>query len=346
MSVSSLRGKDGKLIFRSNAHWFRVQNHRYQDQSFVYCPSIPGIPLSDGTTVHDVTEAHNRAYGSFFAKIKDKEADASLGVTIAQADKAKAMMIMRYQQVTEVMKGVKSRRAAKRLERDLQREFRVGFAGSKLLRKAANTHLEYIFGWKPLIGDFIQCFKVLGADPPLGYITGRGKSYKKTVTVHPKVSDVVTTEISEIVIRRSIGAIVEISNPNSWLLNRLGLLNPAPALWDCVPWSFVVNMFVNVNTMLKSVSDTVGLRCKDVSTTTSHVGHVSLSSRFYYYFNQNKYPEPATAQGTFRTKYRSIGGAIPPPMLELRCPELSVDTLLMASALAVQQAFRIAKLLR
>lgn len=346
LSHSSLRGKDGKILFRSNAHFMRRQNNTFRDQEFVNCPGIDGVPLSDGTTVHDVTEAHNRAYGSFFAKIKDKESDASLGVTFAQADQAKAMMITRYQQATEVMKGVKSRRKARRFVRDMQREFRPGFAGGKLLVKAANTHLEWIFGWKPLISDFCQVFKVLAADPPLGFITGRGKSYKETITVSPKIADCITTTVQEVVIKRSIGAIVEISNPNLWLLNKLGLLNPAPALWDLVPWSFVVNMFLNVNTMLKSIAATVGLRVKDVSVTTTHIGHVRISKRFYYFYGQNKYPTPATANGTYKTRYRSIGGPIPYPMVELRCPELNVDTLLMASALAIQQATRILKLLR
>lgn len=65
-----------------------------------------------------------------------------------------------------------------------------------------------------------------------------------------------------------ITGLVTVNNPNLLLLNKLGLLNPASIAWELVPYSFVLDWFANINTVLSQFTDFAGLNTDLVSYTT------------------------------------------------------------------------------
>jgi hypothetical protein len=66
-----------------------------------------------------------------------------------------------------------------------------------------------------------------------------------------------------------MGAEVHISNPNLYLANKLGFVNPAVIAWELVPFSFVVDWFVPVGNFLSQWTDFVGLSLQNGYTTKS-----------------------------------------------------------------------------
>jgi hypothetical protein len=67
-----------------------------------------------------------------------------------------------------------------------------------------------------------------------------------------------------------MSATVQVTNPNMFLANQLGFLNPALVAWELVPFSFVVDWFVNVGAVISSMTDFMGCTLKDPYHTDCH----------------------------------------------------------------------------
>lgn len=135
-------------------------------------------------------------------------------------------------------------------------------------KQFSNLWLEYSFGWKPLIDDIFGGLEVLSADLPYGKVRARAKYIERAT--FPGV--VPTRERWAVDYKTSvlIQSDVQVSNPNLFLLNQMGLINPLTVAWELTPWSFVVDWFVNVQQTLARVSDFAGLELTNSFTTVYH----------------------------------------------------------------------------
>lgn len=152
-------------------------------------------------------------------------------------------------------------------------------------RKASalgSNYLEFHFGWEPLMKDIENSFDLF-TDPMrdrLGMWV-RGAS-SATHTVPPDFAYMysINTERywkSSV----SIRARVKISNLDLYQANQLGLLNPAVLLWELVPFSFIVDWFVNVGDFLSSFNDFWGLDFQDAQ--TAHLLYHTEKDRYTGY---------------------------------------------------------------
>lgn len=138
----------------------------------------------------------------------------------------------------------------------------------KVSKNAGGLWLEYWLGWAPLIGDIGNAVQVLQSAPPWDKIHGTGSCYKTfnnsvTYPYFVRIVDSASTKVSV-----KLGAKVRCSNPNLFLANQLGFVNPASTAWELVPLSFVVNWFVNVQEFLDQFTTFVGLEIEHPYTTT------------------------------------------------------------------------------
>jgi hypothetical protein len=128
----------------------------------------------------------------------------------------------------------------------------------ELSRNAAGAILEHNFGWQPLIQDVYDSFEVLSQPLPGGKAYGSassGLSWERVQYDGPGGKD---WYVYNCVVRHQAYAEVYLTNPNLFLLNQLGLLNPAQIAWELIPFSFLVDWAFDVQNFLGSFTDFVG----------------------------------------------------------------------------------------
>lgn len=202
-------------------------------------------------------QAYNRAYQKF----KDKAYTQAANLTaIAEISKTRSMINKRMQQL---LKG------ATQLRNGRFREFLRTF-GVKALKKhqhklwsrpneASGLWLEYWMGWAPTIGDISNSIETLTKDVPPQKIRA-GSSVPLDNSNKMVSGDAIAT--TNIVGRGSvwINGLVEVTNPNLHLAQKLGLINVAKTVWETVRMSFLVDWFTNVGQVLGQFTDWVGLQ--------------------------------------------------------------------------------------
>lgn len=291
----------------------------------------------------------NRLAAKFTGKIKYDR--ASLGVTAFTWRSSLDMITKRLTDARGVLK-VGERNLKRRLE--LDQKVRRHRRGQKNFRErprwdeetsSANTILEVEFGWKALYQDLASAFNVLGGDIPDSFVTVRHKVWlsRETVTgggVSP--FDPLRSEFFSGYALGTYSAKVEVSNHNVFLLNKLGLINPLPALVDAIPWSFLVSMVSNINQLIGSISNTAGLSISDQNVTkTSHIACESFC-KFRTVSNGPYFTNRSVVKAKLKT--RTIGTQ-PKVTFEARLPELNLETAAIAAGLLVQQVARVSKLI-
>lgn len=327
-----------------------VQNAFELNRGFVQRAWVtPGIFLSSENAFHSTyaetapvffitAEQENQAIARFNGKLR--KGSASLGVTLASWRQSRDMIVKRSHDVIDVLddaykdlKGSPSRR------RRLRREKR---------EPLANEVLEHQFGWKPLFNDFEAALTTVCQDGiPPQWVRA---AVKGDVTRSLWSQNSLTRTLWRGTNNVTLAACVRIDNPNLWLLNRMGLINPATVIWDLIPWSFVVNMFVNVNQMISSVTDEVGLQVQDRSTTYScdlTREEVRLGPAGFTDLHGRDLKDLPVGYSLVKFDHkRRITGSHPKPTWQVKVPNLDWNLAVIATSLLLQKATRLNNLVR
>lgn len=277
------------------------------------------------------TDARDRlmasTYGSFRKKLY--QGSASLGVTAGTYRESRQMITDRYEKLN---------RTATNYISDLSRMSPKGLA-----RQAAGAHLEVVFGWVPLLSDIHSASTTVIqlADPHPVHI----KSSQRAVVSYNQGSKnndqyVLRSLTGRVKVTRD--AMARVSNQNLWLAERAGLLNPAAVAWDLVPWSFVVNMFVNTGQLVNSITDFTGLTFYNESLTTNCESYVDHNS-FVRYGSYQTPVSVGVAVTSCKEKYRTLGATARPPLI-LKLPDVNWELAAIAGSLFTQKIGVINKL--
>ena len=304
-----------------------------------YCKTINWFTGGDGTDYTSVSNIpvfsysesqsqrlYNAVYEKFAHKVKEDAAE--LASTLATWTQARDMITDR---ATRLWKGW---RAARKGDiRTLKALWGKG-AGIRANLKAGGSHvLEYSFGWAPLVGDIAAACAVLGAGIPPAYVKVRQKLTYTATTNWQDRGALLDRKDQTGTIEWGLRSWVRVTNPNTLLLNELGLTNAASVLWEVTPWSFVVDYFVNVNAFIASFTDWIGLDLDRPNKTffakenTRHTGKYKTSGRSY----------SAPCWGADYVSVTRTTG-IPGPTLALRLPwRMSMQRASTSIALLLQQ---------
>lgn len=313
----------GKLRLRNNPYTLtagRITRLQYADGYSSYVPK-------QAPSGFDVPYGVLNAYGlqalerTCYSKIRGKlyYGSASLGVTLATVKQSREMIVKRY--------GFLNRRCSE-IAADL---FRVDgsrrYPKTRHAERLAGFHLEVIFGWVPLLADIhAAAYNVIQLDDVTEFISVAANNVGQT-----------QSGIDEYFTRARVSYHVgaRVSNPNTWLAERAGLLNPAAVVWDIVPWSFVVNMFTNMGQLVQSITDFAGLEFSNMYSTTT-VGYRCVRD----------YGGVVNSSWSGIHQDRREAYFPMPPALTFRLPDASWGTAAMAASLFTQRFSRLAGLIR
>lgn len=219
-------------------------------------------------------KAFNAAYAKFVSRLKP---DASqLGASLAERAQSANMASKRLSQLWEFTRAVirrDPRRALKALglhSLPKRKRFRRVWdkyhanKGRENVEDASDLWLELHFGWVPLIQDLHNAVKTLKDGVPRPIVIGTGSS---PYNVRAVVDEAHYKHFIHTSVRCRIEAKVRIANSDVWMLNQQGLINPASVAWEIVPFSFVVDWFFNVGSVLSSLTDLAGLSVIDPQVT-------------------------------------------------------------------------------
>lgn len=325
---------DGKLdkrpqpFSRLKRKLWSASQHNGQQGFYVVPLFLEGVTAGDVGPIATAMrqQCYNQAYSRFWKQVKGDDT-AGLAINFLQWRQTWSMITRSQDRVFSLMKdaAVESRRRGK-AGKPLQRE------------RFADLFLEKQFGWAPLMSDIWIGLKYLSGwnaeTLPLWY-RGSAVAFGQIPDSSPDPYKRYVNR--QIHVRTTISARAEVSNPNLWIANQLGLVNPFAVAWDRIPWSFLVGMFANVNSWMASFTNHLGLTLTDGNTTyTTRVHGTTWVSNTYP--TSHPFWAMGTATGEEKLKTRVLsGGSLPRPQLQVVLPKLEWGLALTGSALAYQQ---------
>lgn len=231
--------------------------------SFFDIPNVSPIYYASVDPRGQFGDLINASWERLVDKVRD--GPASLGETIVQSGQAFEMIANRFGIMYHAYQALRKGRFAyflRELRTKPMRKHRSWVRSS--VGEASNHWLEYYFGWLPLIQDVYDSAHILTKTPPSGQsFRGRaGRNYHRVDANYPEEKsvwngvDMVTQ-----------GGRFQIDNPNLFLLQQVGLANPAQLAWNLLPFSFLVDWVFDVSSFIGGYSDMLGLKIVDPYTT-------------------------------------------------------------------------------
>lgn len=185
--------------------------------------------------------------------------------------------------------------------------------------------LEYWMGWAPLHGEITHALNTLTKPPPLNNHFSVGVMLRRSPIIQ-KYRDALEDWETNVqhTGKYSCYGNFSVTNSNALLLNRLGFINPVLTAWQIVPFSFIVDWFVNVGTVIGALTDFVGI---DISRTGYSIkGTIEANGKRHrmeydptntYYTNPKRYIHYYVTGHGHREFVRRSPGPIQTPRLRI-----------------------------
>lgn len=305
-----------------------------------------------------LVQTTNDAYAKFLSKLGS---EASLGVTLAERKQTMAMLATRASQLLDFCRllrrgdipgaartlGWTATRTGSKTKSALWHLSKRGVPKKESVRirkggkSFANNYLEFHFGWSPLIGDIYSATEVLCEPIKPTRVIGtarRNDEFFYDDDVYYGLVRAQTKHKVKCLVR--VQADVAVTNPNLRLLSQMGLINPAVVAWELVPFSFVVDWFVNVSDFLGQFTALAGLDVINPQRSYKWIDEASMrefNTRFFNAFGQNHQPGDRIRCESYAFSTRRTLG-LPAVKLTTRSPwDLSPRRALAAVSLLIQK---------
>lgn len=294
----------------ANGSWMTKAIDSYGDSTQPYTLDNGTTSLFDGAVMSRIEECRNAAKVKFNSRVTDVRSGA--GINLAQYSQTHRMVLVRLQQMQQLARAVKRRDLGKAVDvlrdafdtghgrafKDPPKKWvgkgplrwtRSPISGKPLVlpkdpfphKKFADNWLEWSFGWRPLWKDIHDGTQVFAQGPPdytHSVKASAGAHYPAVWSLKDSTWDWVANH--DITISVRVQARVTITDVNTSLANRLGLLNLGSIVWDAIPWSFVADWFLNVSDVLADNDTEWGLNYSDTFVTTRLVDNLRGSRKY------------------------------------------------------------------
>lgn len=185
-------------------------------------------------------------------------------------------------------------------------------------KRMADHYLELQFGWKPIISDIHDALEAFGN----GLRTRGAKVHTRSGRKANYIKDGSSSWVDSANLEASASFRGVVQNERLAQLNQLGLLNPAKMAWEKLPFSFLVDWFWPISTVLGALTAGAGLRCVEPCVTTRSTTTAQLEVGSTIIINSQTY----TA-----VRVRPVGAFITP---RLEGPSPTIGKVITGAALA------------
>lgn len=234
--------------------------------------------ISGGLPVLD-TNTRNRLQTETMIKIGDRQ--ASFGSTIAESRSTFRFIASTALTVLRAYRAVKHLQFSKALKL-------LRLTGKHIwsAKAPAQRWLELQYAWKPMLADIYSAHRVLTEG-----VTRKNNILHAKRTIRENGSyeyaTVYTKLQGNVQVSHRCKMWYRMSDATVDGLSRLGLINPLEVAWDIVPFSFVVDWFIPVGSVLEAYSSTLGLTYIDgvissVATVAANGQHYHMGGWAYY----------------------------------------------------------------
>lgn len=283
------------------------------------------IPNSNGTLA---TTSLNRAKNALVPKILSKQRQMQLGVSLGE--------------LPETIRMIKSPARALRVAVDRYidtlKKGRHTVPRRHRRRFLSETWLEHSFGWRPLINDIDQGFKAYErlTDNRAAYITrvtGQGTAQAQTKTTGNilSIGDSAVEKYSEQMIQTATTTIrawvrVDPAGSPGVVSESLGLrlIDFVPTAWELIPYSFLVDYFTNIGTIIDAL--------------TINTARIAFMNKTYH-FRATKWQEHESLVLSVGVGFIGMGGTFQPGFS--RGTKISFDRAVYTGSLVPDLLFKI-----
>nr|UJQ84902.1 MAG: hypothetical protein 1 [Leviviridae sp.] len=285
----------GTLSWRTYGTWKSTQSNA------VVTPAIRNYvfqQLDDIPHIGNVSNAINNAYAAI------DEAILELPTTAAEFHKTLDTIVSAMIKLAKIVKAIKSgkfleyaSRTYKRMQDDIKSGKFKDYADY-----AADAWLEARYAWRPLIYDANNVIKLLKSEKTLqprqtfrGFDGDEDSLFVSTSLDDSGYVTQVDLDIVQISGHRA-GFLCQTSFEAA-LNHQLGVFNVATAAWDLVPFSFVVDWFINIGGILRTLNPNPIF--KTIGSWVVSTSHFEVNGTVTYTL-----PDTSTESTTFRATRR------------------------------------------
>lgn len=194
-----------------------------------------------------VTEFYQEIERRVISEIVSGKAQAA--VDLVELRKTRSMVADAGLGLFQAFKDLRAGRPFQSFVREMKRSGFSSYAGNKWL--------EYIYGWAPTISGAFETADVIASNLQQGSIVKGKVKFKQRRESQNHYSDLHQYNTG---IGRATGHYqYAISDPKLLKLTQLGFTNPASIVWELLPWSFVLDWFVDVGGYINRMDFALGV---------------------------------------------------------------------------------------
>lgn len=178
---------------------------------------------------------------------------AQLAVDLVELTKTKDMVAKAGMDLYQAFRDLRRGRPFSKLREEMKRDGFSSYAGNKWL--------EFIYGWAPTVSSAYEVADVLAEKWQNGsVITGKVKAHIDKEDVLPLTEFYLDGEIAA-TCRTTCKVFYQYTIVDKKLvtLSQLGFTNPAAIVWELLPWSFVIDWFVDVGGYINRMDYALGI---------------------------------------------------------------------------------------
>lgn len=186
--------------------------------------------------------------GRLRGKIKDS--NLNLAQALGEYRQTANLFASTVKDVAGILRKARSGRLGAELVRHLK------YPRHPLSKQAANRWLQYQYGIRPLMSDVKNSAEALAKTLTEGKVMIVGTKKSTPYRVYSKTA--IARELVEGTLTMRAKARYVITGPAIKQLSEVGITNPLLLAWELMPYSFVIDWFFNVGTVLSSLDSLNG----------------------------------------------------------------------------------------